>query len=600
MGDCTSRFARDEAGEVISQTTDDETPMPNRACADDVVLKIHNGEGGDEQPGILSSMVSLPDRLRRWYASHEETLRMTLMTVTVVVISKGWDAYVSKELFPALLGLEPKENKKFPSLTCPQNFTKFWVIAIFVSVLLALTTGVKCARPGANQFMQVLPLTAAMLVGWSFKTALTSCHASAEAAEVRALVAVFGREKLLQWDMVTYEWSEAGELNSATSDFVFAVIATVGSALLIYAVKKLANKVTWGLDKLAKLLSVALALGVAATWQIGLDELTSLEDYGHFRFEHRNDGTLHDLPSIASLHIYFTFTTTVVLGTIEFKFLRERRRRATADLAAIVAKEEEYQLFCAERFINLRIRNLQRVWRMRTLMQAARKQQAKREPVATPSRPPKRDGGIEATLIRRAREQEAAQELQAWVMTTIHQHVGIAPHQRPINETLVIEIQRARSEVTAMVMELASKTLGFVVGWNCYDSLNSIFGIYRFLGNCSSCWASYVYLAFVSTLLSLTYILAFGKPSPPDKAKTEEEAEHLFVANALGLMQGWCWSDVVEACFRNLQKKVENDVTDQLIAASIATVLLTFFLIAFRAAVNYHSEALAARAYSKL
>ena len=55
-------------------------------------------------------------------------------------------------------------------------------------------------------------------------------------------------------------------------------------------------------------------------------------------------------------------------------------------------------------------------------------------------------------------------------------------------------------------------------------------------------------------------------------------------------MQGWAWSDLVEARFRLISKAVPADLTDQIAAAFIATAALTVFIVTLRVVFIYMSE----------
>ena len=46
-----------------------------------------------------------------WIARHEGTLKATLTTVIGVVLSKSWDVFLSKQLWPLALGLHRGSGK---------------------------------------------------------------------------------------------------------------------------------------------------------------------------------------------------------------------------------------------------------------------------------------------------------------------------------------------------------------------------------------------------------------------------------------------------------------------------------------------------------
>jgi len=74
------------------------------------------------------------------------------------------------------------------------------------------------------------------------------------------------------------------------------------------------------------------------------------------------------------------------------------------------------------------------------------------------------------------------------------------------------------------------------------------------------------------------------------QAASSAEAERLFFTNALGLMQGWAWSDLVEARFRLIQKALPPARDVQLLGAFVATAALTFILIFLRIAASSESR----------
>lgn len=153
------------------------------------------------------------------------------------------------------------------------------------------------------------------------------------------------------------------------------------------------------------------------------------------------------------------------------------------------------------------------------------------------------------------------------------------------------QAQAVMWEIRMTLFGLMQRTMGFIVGWVWYDTLGLAFGLIRALGLCSSCWIQYVYLALTATTVSFLWIAAFGKPPPvgssahrADQAEAErrEQAERIFLANALGLMQGWAWSDVVGVLFRNIQKMMPGDILIQVATSFFTTAVLTSLVITVR------------------
>ena len=232
-------------------------------------------------------------------------LNLTLTTVSTVVLSKSWDVFLTSNLWQLYLGTPQTQP-----LTCEQNIYHFLLTLTLGGALLGW--GVRF--PGTEG--KVFPAVVAMLVGWGFKGALTKCHGGMETRVVHALTANFDQATLDRLDLVSYEWSDEGELNFELLDFGFAILATVGAGLLMNVSQRIKNckcvksedsKANSGLmETIMTLLSTSLGLGVAATWDIAFAELNSLDDYSLFRAGARHGGcVVHDLPSSFSLRFYW-------------------------------------------------------------------------------------------------------------------------------------------------------------------------------------------------------------------------------------------------------------------------------------------------------
>ena len=92
-------------------------------------------------------------------------------------------------------------------------------------------------------------------------------------------------------------------------------------------------------------------------------------------------------------------------------------------------------------------------------------------------------------------------------------------------------------------------------------------------------------LALTATVVSVGWITTFGKPSASSAADDRTASEQLFLANALGLMQGWAWADFVASAFKALTGEigVARGSAEQVGASFSMTLVLTILLVGVRA-----------------
>ena len=95
------------------------------------------------------------------------------------------------------------------------------------------------------------------------------------------------------------------------------------------------------------------------------------------------------------------------------------------------------------------------------------------------------------------------------------------------------------------------------------------------------------------TLICAGYTLLFGKEF---KAHDRESAERIFLANALGMVQGWSWADFTGMCLRDLLEEPHLAAHPHS-ASFAATAVVTAIVIALRislARLLYSKQAVAA------
>eukprot|EP00966_Prymnesium_polylepis_P246730 5706241-Prymnesium_polylepis.1 len=134
------------------------------------------------------------------------------------------------------------------------------------------------------------------------------------------------------------------------------------------------------------------------------------------------------------------------------------------------------------------------------------------------------------------------------------------------------------------MLALLEKTMGFLVGWGWYDVLQALFNKDR-AGAGKAGPGTNFSLAVTATIVSFLWITSFGKPSPPSvsvKDRDRSANEQLFLANALGLMQGWAWADFVASVFKLISTHAPSVVAVRATLSFVTTVLLTVVIISFR------------------
>ena len=114
---------------------------------------------------------------------------------------------------------------------------------------------------------------------------------------------------------------------------------------------------------------------------------------------------------------------------------------------------------------------------------------------------------------------------------------GLRRKRTRIEAALAIRALQGRVHL-ASVLE---KVLGFVVGWAVYDVAKQ--------AHTPDSPLDFLGFATALTLICAGYTLLFGKEF---KAHDRESAERIFLANALGMVQGWSWADFTGMCLRDL------------------------------------------------
>lgn len=568
----------------------------------------------------LAACGNLAKRVSSVWQTHSETLSATTNTVLQVVMSKSWHATIVGYLLPYLLGLPQKS-----SFDCAATFGIFTGFCVLGTVALA---AMAIARsPG-----HTIPPLIGMLVGWSFKDALTTCHAGSTHWMLEQLIRAVGEHNLERSGMALRDEEGKLELELPLFEVMFALLATTGAAFIIHAVgiqrerqtkrkqlalksageAKLSAKVDETitttqlliLDRMAPLLSTGLGLGVAATWDLALSTLNKLDAYSQFLHLEATAAAAkaggagggfgsHDLwlrlPSPLSLRIYWAFLVNTMLALVALK-LREAQAHFQGNLETARKRETEARLERGCRLLSCQLRKIQRFVRRRRMQQALT---GKPRLGAAKS-----VGGSQAWLSWLAKEDstesEGADVAKGRVAFDAEGYIAFVADR--VIETHAGGIQTVSElRVTALAFALAvfdkillllDRTMGFVVGWGWYDALIAAFGGFSRASNQAGVLGSII-VALSASIISIGWIAILGKAPAAQNESAREQQANTFLANALGLMQGWAWSDVVAAFFTALTRWVHrflpaHETEEDLLATSGLTLAMTISVYAYR------------------
>jgi len=576
----------------------------------------------------LAGCAHQAQRVGSVWQTHSQTLTATTNTVLQVVMSKSWHATIVGYLLPYLLGLPEKD--KFDCAATFGIFTGFCVLGTVALAMMAIARS-----PG-----HTIPPLIGMLVGWSFKDALTTCHTGSIQWMLAQLTSAIGEANLERSGVVFRDEEGKLELELPVFDWFFAIVATTGAAFIIHAVgvqrerkakhKQLAleakafesspyaspsqrtsaartlsmqvdEKITTTqlliLDRMAPLLSTGLGLGVAATWDLAFGATNKLDAYSMFFQEQltaaaadagSGSGT-HDLwvrlPSPLSLRIYWAFLVNTMLALVALK-LREAQEHFKGNLERAQKREAEARIERGCRLLSVQVRKLQRVvrrWRMQQAL-SGKKRVGSAKALA-------KVGGSQPWLnwLSDGKETEGATEGEdAAEAFDAQGYVGFVADR--VIETHAGGIQTVSElRVTALAFALAvfdkillllDRTMGFVVGWGWYDALIAAFGGFSRASNQTGVWGSFI-VALSASVISIGWIAILGKAPVAQSESVREKQANTFLANALGLMQGWAWSDVVAAFFTALTRWVHRPLWD-LLATSGLTLAMTVAVYSYR------------------
>ncbi len=489
----------------------------------------------------------------------------------VVVLSKTWDGFLYSFVWPTVF-FDPEYEK----LNCSESLSAFFGTVAGGAVLL--TVLFSCTLPW--YLGKLMPATVAMLSGWSFKTALTTCHDTEEALMVRLLMYVVGEARLSAWTSVDVA---KGEVVTPMFDLVFAVACTLFAALLVLLASslrrlKLLSDVPGAAElvgRLTSLLSGTLGLGVAAMYELSSQELFGLPRYASFLRSaaerelcmchtgaiERSGGVLAidelRLPGLLTLSVQDAVTRTTLLALCVMR-LEQVKQRGLQDLDEARAEVNHQTAQRGMVLIRIKVRQLQSFVRRREgWLAQARASAVKTLPL------PKLDevlctsnAGRSRRLTRAQRRRLLPEEGSAHVhelaVSAAEREPWLAP---PVQTVMANAARQQLLEIRAAVYELLEKTMGFLVGWSFYDVLAACFGVDRSARVLTSTPVRDVQLALTSTALSITYLYFFANSHRPrDNAAHNTEAgdarthqEAVFLSSAIGMMMGWAWADAVSS-----------------------------------------------------
>lgn len=126
-------------------------------------------------------------------------------------------------------------------------------------------------------------------------------------------------------------------------------------------------------------------------------------------------------------------------------------------------------------------------------------------------------------------------------------------------------------------MTLEQKVLGFIVGWAWFDALHTALD-----HRITVPWG----FALVTTLIcSLLAVRESYLGEGIQAAGSEYAKERILLTNAVGLMQGWAWSEAVDRWVAHYRPR-SGAVTEQILVELAVVVTLSCLLVGLRVCIS--------------
>lgn len=300
------------------------------------------------------------------------------------------------------------------------------------------------------------------------------------------------------------------------------------------------------------LLANALGLGVAATYNLVLEGLLSIRGYSVWARSPQGAkacgaeaSLLGSLPDPIALHIIYAYSLISLCSIANLKINSQRDRDgAEIEQSSVVAVQASVRgLYVrATRIPALRMRQTDLAPRGRLKEMSASECNAVSSTLtlftATPSQLQPLIPTHAHTLRNKAVERLTRDGFGALRALELAKKKKI----RMLRRLGVVQLR-------LILLNLISKCLGFLVGWACYDVLKEII-TRRVLALHEALY--YTLFALIVTLLCMTATVCYGRePKAEDKRSANER---IFFISALGMAQGWAWSDVVDYGLRTYRR----------------------------------------------
>ena len=493
------------------------------------------------------------------------TFRLTLSTVMAVLLSRSWDFFFVNHFW----GVDG-----VPGLACPGRLQYFSAMVLAGGVFAAL---LPLPTEGRRPMMVALLLASeGLLIGWSFKGVVSECHSST----TRALGVMGSMLPLFTLGFATMSTLVAVTLVYATDRLVIDCSSKRGPRSLTAIVFK-----RWH-----EILASGVGLGVAAGWDDTLERLVSIDAYAAFAAGGacgHDASLLGDLPSPLLLYVLYavSLVSACVIGHMQLNALRQKDGEK---LSAIMST----RLQAYERGRQARMRWYAAIDEMKR-MESPQRRSARASLLSMLIASGEQKAG--GPPRRSVSEPTAGKRPRAGSMP-VQSSLPLSGKLDAIGKGFAAGLRRKRTRLEAALairalqgrIHLASvleKVLGFVVGWAVYDVAKQ--------AHTPDSPLDFLGFATALTLICAGYTLLFGKEF---KAHDRESAERIFLANALGMVQGWSWADFTGMCLRDLLEEPHLAAYPHS-ASFAATVVVTAIVIALRislARLLYSKQAVAA------